>query len=382
MSRGWIRTGVLLALALLAGAGCRSRAPRTPRVYAPQEPGEAYRAVSPTNIPGEFFTAEIEAPSKEYADAKDVEKFSGDARTEYHLGPGDRFSFIVRGRPDISLTSVTVSPDGEVALPLVGILNVSNRTLRDITAEARGVMEKYFENPDVTLVMQEFKNNKVFVLGRVVNPGAVSFDGQGTLLEALSLAGGLPADTQKSFLTRCMVVRGGKMVLWIDLDALLDKGNLALNTRLQNGDFIYIPQSDDQVAYVLGAVNAPGLLLLRSEMTLLDAVMHSGGLAMGANPKHVFLVRNAGNKGVVQDVNFQEIYQHGDFRHNYVLRDGDIVFVTPSTMGKFNYFMTQLLPSMKVIDFGLDALEQFGVMQELRNDLWGQEGFVNGSTAD
>ena len=49
-------------------------------------------------------------------------------------------------------------------------------------------------------------------------------------------------------------------------------------------------------------------------------------------------------------------------------------------ISRFNYYMTQLLPSMKVIDFTLSAAEQFGLMQQLRMKLWGQEGFVNGST--
>lgn len=379
MMRGWMGLSLLAAL-VLAMAGCHSPPPPRTQVFGAAEAGAPFQALSPTNGVDQYFTAEITAPSKDYATKEQAKKFSTETKTEYHLGPGDRFSFIVRGRPDITLLSVTVSPNGEVGLPLVGILNVSGRTLRDVTDQARSVLQKYYENPDVTLVMQEFKNNKVYVLGRVVHPGAVHFDGPGTLLEALSLAGGLPADTQKSFLSRCMVLRGDEMVLWIDLDALLEKGNLALNIRLQNGDFIYIPQSDDQVAYVMGEVNVPGVLLLRSQMTLLDAVMNSGGMTKNANSQHIFLVRSDGERGVVQDVSFDEIMQHGDFRRNYVLRDGDIVYVSEKGISRFNYYMTQLLPTMKVIDFTLSAAEQFGLMQQLRIKLWGQEGFVNGTS--
>lgn len=377
------RAGTIFFLfgAMAAGlTGCHSPSPSRTQVFAPPEAGAPFQALSPTNDMDQYFTAEITAASKDYATKDQAREFSAGARSEYLLGPGDRFSFIVRGRPDITLPSVTVSPNGEVGLPLVGILNVSGRTLRDVTDQARTVLQQYYENPDVTLVMQEFKNNKVFVLGRVVHPGAVHFDGPGTLLEALSLAGGLPADTQKSFLSRCMVLRGDEMVLWIDLDDLLEKGNLALNIRLQNGDFIYIPQSDDQVAYVMGEVNVPGVLLLRSQMTLLDAVMNCGGMTKDANSQHIFLVRAEGERGVVQDVSFDEMMTQGDFRRNYVLRDGDIVFVSEKGISRFNYYMTQLLPTMKVIDFSLSAAEKFGLMQQLRMKLWGQEGFVNGST--
>ena len=74
-----------------------------------------------------------------------------------------------------------------------------------------------------------------------------------------------------------MIVRGKDTVIWIDLRDLLENGNMMLNARLKNGDFIFIPQSQDQIAYVLGQVRSPGVLVLRSQMTILDAVMSAGG---------------------------------------------------------------------------------------------------------
>ncbi len=379
MNRSNIWCAALAGVLSTAGwCGCRST-PAPTVVYAAPTNGAPYEVVTNETDTGRFFTAEIKAPTKQYAAADAVTAFSSNTVAEYRLGPGDQFAFLVRGRPDLSLASVTVSPDGEVALPLVGILNVKGRTLREVTSQARGSLEKYYDQPDVTLVMQAFNNNQVFVLGRVANPGAVHFHGRGTLLEALALAGGLPIDTQKSFLSRCMIVRGKELVLWIDLNDLLNNGNLALNARLQNGDFIFIPQSDDQMAYVMGEVLTPGVLLLRSEMTLLDAVMQCGGLSKNANPQHIFLVRAQGEQGLVQDVDIDEIARRGDFRRNYVLKDGDIVYVSERGISRFNYYMTQMLPTMKVIDFTLNAAERFGAMQELRQKLWGQEGFVNGN---
>jgi polysaccharide biosynthesis/export protein len=227
--------------------------------------------------------------------------------------------------------------------------------------------------------MRQFNNNKAYVLGRVANPGAVHFHGPGTVLEALALAGGLPADTQKSFLSRCMIVRGNEMVVWIDLRELLEGGNMALNARLQNGDVIYIPQSEDSVAYVMGQVLTPGVLLLRSEMTVLDALMNAGGVTTNADPEQIYLVRTQQEGGVVEQIDLNAFVARGDLRKNHVLREGDILYVGERGISRFNYFMTQLLPAMKAIDFTLDAAERFGLMQQLRIKLWGQEGFVNTS---
>jgi polysaccharide export outer membrane protein len=368
-----------LSVVLLALCACTSSQPSVSSVYSAKAAGAPF-AASTNAFPDRFFTSEIKAPTKQYASQETVTGFSSNTVSAYHLGPGDKFAFLVRGREDVSLPSVTVSPDGAVALPLAGIVQVGGRTLRDVTDQVRGLLGVHFDKPEVTLVMQEYNNNTVFVLGRVTHPGAVRFNGQGTLLEALALAGGLPVDTQKSFLTRCMIVRGKELALWIDLKELLENGNLALNARLQNGDLIFIPQSDDQIAHVMGEVVTPGVLLLRSEMTVLDAIMQAGGVTKSANAQHVFLVRAHEEQGLVQDIDLNEITRHGDFRRNYVLRDGDILYVSESGLSRFNYYMTQMLPAMKVIDFTLTAAERVGAMQELRMKLWGQQGFVDGGS--
>jgi len=374
---------LLAVVVIVPVAGC-TQPTVEPGVYGPdttildaQTTEDAEYVRLDQDIPEGLFRPGMAKASKQYATEEDVNSISADVSSTYRLGPGDRFSFLVSGREDISVASVIVSPDGQVALPRVGILDVQGLSLKEATAQMREILEQYYDFPDVTLVMQEFNNNKVFVLGRVANPGAVHFHGPGTVLEALALAGGLPADTQKSFLSRCMIVRGNELVIWINLRDLLENGNMALNARLRNGDLIYIPQGEDAVAYVMGQVYSPGVLLLRSEMSVLDALMQSGGLTSDADPAKVYLVRPQQGTGVVEEIDLTAFIQSGDLRKNMVLQEGDILYVPERGISRFNYFLTQFLPSMEVIDFTLNAAERFGAMQQLRNKLWGQEGFVN-----
>ena len=327
-------------------------------------------------LPREEFAPAKTAASMAYASVKQVEAFGASAEQEYKLGPGDRFAFIVRGRPEISREEIVVSPDGEVALPRAGVVNVAGRSLKNVTQELADTLKQHYEDPEVTLVMRLFANNRVFVLGRVANPGAVPFNGRGSLLEALSLAGGLPADTGKSFLSRCMIVRGSEMVVWVDLRDLLENGNMALNARLQNGDVIFIPQSEDQLAYVMGQVVQPGVHVLRSTQTVLDAVMSRGGPCREADVSNVILARQVHGRGMVERIDLRDILAKGDMRKNYTLKDGDIVYVGESGASKINYYITRLLPSMQVVDFALRTAESTGAMAELRRKLWGQEGFV------
>jgi polysaccharide export outer membrane protein len=315
-------------------------------------------------------------PSKSYASVKQVEAFGASAEQEYRLGPGDKFAFVVRGRPEISREEIVVSPDGEVALPRAGVVNVAGRSLKNVTQELANTLKQHYEDPEVTLVMKLFANNRVFVLGRVANPGAVPFNGRGSLLEALSLAGGLPVDTGKSFLSRCMIVRGSEMVVWVDLRDLLENGNMALNAKLQNGDVIFIPQSEDQLAYVMGQVVQPGVHVLRSSQTVLDAVMSRGGPSREADVSKVMLARQVQGRGMVEQIDLRDILNKGDMRKNYTLKDGDIVYVGESGASRINYYITRLLPSMQVVDFALRTAESTGALAELRRKLWGQEGFV------
>lgn len=369
--------GLFVATLLSLGcvAGCSTS---RSGVYKAAKPGEAFKRIA-KETPANVFVPSQAAPSRRYANSGEVDHFSRAADQGYKLGPGDKFSFVVRGRNDISREEIVVSPDGEIALPRAGVIHVAGRSLTQVTEELTTALGKYYDAPEVTLVMKTFVNNRVFVLGRVANPGAVSFSGRGSMLEALSLAGGLPVDTGKSFLSRCMIVRGSEMVIWIDLRDLLENGNMALNAKLQNGDVIFIPQSEDQLAYVLGQVQQPGVQLLRSSQTVLDAVMSHGGPTSDANLTQVFLARQVNGKGVVEEINLSEIIAKADLRKNYVLKEGDIIYISEMGASKVNYFLTKLMPSMAAVDFSIRTAESLGAMADLRKRIWGQEGFVNTS---
>ena len=252
-----------------------------------------------------------------------------------------------------------------MALPRVGLLNVKGQTLKQVTDQCVAALKVYYENPEVTLVMRAFNNNKVYVLGRVATPGAVNFQGPGTLLEALSLAGGMPADVNKTFLSRCVITRGKNLSMWIDLKELLERGNMNLNARLQNGDVIFIPMSEEANAYVMGEVRTPGVVPLRTQINIMAAIMASGGPTKGANLRDVFLIHQAEGKGMVERINLQELVGRGNGTKNYVLRNGDIIYVPETGLAKFNYFTEQLSPFFTIVGVTLNAVTGLGIWQSL-----------------
>ena len=369
MNRGstYQLTSCLIALSTLLG--CTAIKIKE-GVYGP-DMGDGKGTVVSGLKPSQFFTAELKASGKDYSSDDKIDAESIKLGNEYRLGPGDRFAFLVRGREDISREEIIVAPDGEVSLPRVGIMNVQGRTLSELTTTFIQMLGAYYENPEVTLVMKAYNNNRVFVLGRVSNPGAVSFQGPGTLLEALSLAGGLPVDTAKSFLRRCTIVRGKDLVMRIDLKELLEKGNMRLNARLQNGDVIFIPQSDDQLAYVMGEVKSPGVVPLRSELSLLDAIMNAGGPTKTASLRDIFLIRRTQGNGVVERISFQNLVGKADYRRNYTLCDGDMIYVPENGLSKLNYFSSQIAPFFTVVGIAANVFSGIGLLESFGNVLYG-----------
>lgn len=351
--------GIVAALMFLWLASCQSARPNLEGVSS-----DAISFSLPTQTKIDYTTAEtIEVESKAIKD-------------EYILGPGDLLDLKVWNREEVSDPDLLVGPDGVISVARIGNIEVSGHTRDEAAAKISAALSKFYKNPEVDLVIREYTNNKAFVLGRITNPGVVNFSGKGTLLEALSLAGGLPVLKENAVLTKCAIIRGNDLVIWVDLRELLHNGNMALNARIKNNDVIFIPESQDELLYVMGEVNNPGAFQLSPQMTYLDAVMMAGGPTKEANLKKTYILRFNGQTKGIKEIDLEAMLREGLLQNNVQLQDNDVIFVAEKGISKFNYALNQVLPFLRVLSLSTSNLEQFGAMQEIRNELWGQEGYV------
>ncbi len=335
---------------------------------------------APTRVPTSperDFSIELPKKKQNFATKEQIEATNPKGTYQYRFGPGDIVSIKVWRRPELSQESIIVSPDGLIAIPRIGNLNVINCTLDDAQKLITEKLEVFYIKPEVTVGVREFHNNKAFVLGRISKPGVINFPGNGTLLEGLALAGGLP---DQGKMTRCSIIRGNNSVIWIDLQDLLKNGNMSLNAPIRNNDVIFIPEINDEVVYVMGEVNVPGAIQLKDGMNVLKAIMHAGGMNKQANPEKVFIIRQQDVKGDVLTVDLNKLIAHADFSQNFTLLPNDIVYISATGMAKFNYTLEKLTPSLSFLNLGTSTAESFGIMQKLRQNLWNQTGFVNGSS--
>lgn len=161
----------------------------------------------------------------------------------YKLSPGDLISVSIY--PDERLNrKARVDADGALSLPLVGTATVSGATLLEAQKTIEEKLSSYLVNPHVALIVEEYGNRSMFVLGEVQKPGAypVPAGSRLTVLQAISAAGGF---TKVAAPRRARVMRtvNGKSVdQVIDLKSV-SGGEAGTDIVLEPNDVVYVPQS-------------------------------------------------------------------------------------------------------------------------------------------
>jgi polysaccharide export outer membrane protein len=225
---------------------------------------------------------------------------SGGAAPGYVVGAKDVLKVTVWGHEDLT-RQVVVSADGTFQFPLVGDVRASGLTPGAIETQLRDLLGKdYLVNPQVSVSVQEYRSQRVFVLGEVEKPGTYALTGQTMLLDVLSQAGG----PGKSAGRQVVVVRApasegpvtpgaaGSTTLRANLRRLLD-GVAGENIALQNGDTVFIPKVTS--FFVLGEVLRQGAYAMEKETTALEAVTLAGGFTDRAAPAGAKILRKRGD---------------------------------------------------------------------------------------
>ncbi len=121
---------------------------------------------------------------------RDARPQRSDSTRDYHIGTEDLLEVQVFGVDQLSRT-VRVNSMGMVSLPLIGNVEVGGLTAQQAEATIAGrLADAYLQNPQVSLFIKEYTNQRVTVEGAVNRPGIYPLRGQTTLLRSLAMAGG------------------------------------------------------------------------------------------------------------------------------------------------------------------------------------------------
>lgn len=242
------------------------------------------------------------------------------AQTDYVIGPQDVLTVAVYDHPDLS-GRFTVEGDGTLTFPLIGRVKAAGLTLRALE-EALTVRfaDGYLKNPQVSVSVDEYKSQRVFLMGEVRVPGAYQLTGDMTVLEALAKAGGVlqtaaeevlvvrPASTSKQG-GPASPTDGESTVLKVNIREL-QAGALSQNVVLRDGDTIVVGRS--QAVYVFGQVRAPGAYPVDRGTTVLQALSLAGGVTDRGSTGRIKVVRTVEGKKQEVKVKLTDVVEPGD----------------------------------------------------------------------
>jgi protein involved in polysaccharide export with SLBB domain len=248
---------------------------------------------------------------------------------QFVLGPGDQIDVELLGN-SASHTTVIVGLDGKIYYSLLPGIDVWGMTLSQARSAITNSMSKYIDQYDVGVSLRAVSSKHAWVLGRVNRPGIYPLTGPMTLLEGLTMAGGV-AKAPSAFSTQdigdlrhSFVMRQGQVVP-VDFVRLLQEGDMTQNVYLKPDDFVFIPSSLSQEIYVLGAVANPRTVPYADPMTLVSALAGVNGPGTNAYLSHVAIVRGSLSSPQLIEVNYNDILKGK--APNVLLEPGDIVYV-------------------------------------------------------
>lgn len=161
--------------------------------------------------------ADIPPPSSEFLAEPD--QLFAVSRVQ-RLGPTDVVGVSVYRAPEFT-GSYRVDSEGNIMMPLIGIIPVSGKTTHDIAEDLRArLSQQYYVNPDVNVTIAESNSQRVVVDGSVSNPGQYPIMGRMTLMEAVARAGGASANSNLRRVVVFRTVNGQRMVAAFDLAAI------------------------------------------------------------------------------------------------------------------------------------------------------------------
>jgi len=275
----------------------------------------------------------------------------------YLVGPRDILSIIVWEHPELTIPAgafrspseagTLVSPDGTIFYPYVGTVHVAGKSLREISELVVTRLSRYIENPQVDVRIAAYRSKKAHTTGEVKEPAILPItDVPITILDAINLSGWLTPEADKSTL---ILTRNGKNYP-LDLTDIMEEGSVLGKCLVQDGDTLYFPDNIHNKVFVMGEVVKQSVLFMhKSRMTLVDALGDAGGVnPITSEPSKIYVIRKGAKPQIyLLNADSPDALLLAD---RFDLQPRDIVFVSTSRITRWNRIISQLVPSVDLLD--------------------------------
>lgn len=162
----------------------------------------------------------------------------------YVLQSGDLVEIKVFMENNMDRT-LRISSNGTVTFPLVGNIKIGGYSVSEAEMQLVEKLKFYIKNPQVSMLIKEYTNKMVYVLGQVKKPSEIQIPPEKTLtvLEAITSVGGFTDIANTSKIKVLRMENGKQKSIEVDVNAITKQGKKSLDIILMPGDVVYVPQS-------------------------------------------------------------------------------------------------------------------------------------------
>ena len=233
----------------------------------------------------------------------------------YVLGPGDQVVVDIDGASQNTLVH-TISPEGTITVSGYGPISLTGLTVAGAQAKLRSTIGSRYQSSNLRLTVGNTRTIQVNILGEVRAPGTYHLSAFANVFYALYRAGGT---SSLGTLRNIKVFRNGRLVTVVDLYEMILNGRLAGNIQLRDNDVIQVEPYQALVG-ITGNVKRPMFYEMRKNESVATLLKYAGGFTSEANKKSVRLVREAGERYTVHNIDEFELA-------SFKLEDGDNITV-------------------------------------------------------
>jgi polysaccharide export outer membrane protein len=156
------------------------------------------------------------------------------------IGPEDVLTVFFWREKEMS-GDVVVRPDGRISLPLLNDIEAAGLTPEQLRDKLTEQAQRFVQDPNVTVVVKQINSRRVFVTGMVGKQGSYQLTAPTTVLQMLSMAGGLQEFAKQD---KIVIMRNesGRTVRYpFNFKDVLEGRNLRQNIELKPGDTVIVP---------------------------------------------------------------------------------------------------------------------------------------------
>lgn len=322
------------------------------------------------------------------------------ANYQYHIGTKDILNITVWDHPELTIPSEDAAAAGHVVdnngrfyFPYAGKIQAAGKTTGEVRDTLERKLKSFITNPQISVRVAFFRSQKAYVSGAVPKPTTLNInDVPTTVRDAISNSGGV---TPNQFTGFASLARGSRKI-FIDLNRMLKHNDNRQNFLLKNGDRLHIIEKDQLTeeirkqnilnpiklqfelnkersiahlkkqlereleseqakVFVMGEVHKPGSVRYQVEdgMTLAEAINDSGSFREETvNPKGIFVVRQESRNDKIPTVYQLPLASVHSMllAEQFNIRPRDIIYVTATPSIRWNRVLTQLIPSLTLVN--------------------------------